>query len=55
MPHYEFFCQDCKKLFSKILSLMDYDEGEVTCPNCGSNNVEQRWSAFSAITSKKTA
>jgi putative FmdB family regulatory protein len=54
MPHYEFFCRDYKKFFDKILSLVEY-EGEVQCPHCGSKNVEQRWSAFSAITSKKSA
>jgi hypothetical protein len=27
MPHYEFFCHDCKKLFSKILSLVPFQEG----------------------------
>src|ERR1017187_6340468 len=52
MPHYEFFCLDCKKLFSKILSLIDYEEGGVVCPRCRSKNVEQRWSAFTVITSK---
>jgi len=55
MPHYEFFCLDCKKFFSKILSLIDYEEGGVVCPRCRSKNVEQRWSAFTVITSKKSA
>jgi len=55
MPHYEFFCRACKKLVDKILSLVDYEEGEARCPHCGSKNVEQRWSAFSVITSKKSA
>jgi putative FmdB family regulatory protein len=55
MPHYEFFCHDCKRLFSKILSLVECEEGEVVCPHCGSKNVEQRWSAFSAISAKKSA
>ena len=54
MPHFEFFCHDCKKLFSKILSLVDYEEGEVLCPNCGSKNVEQRWSPFSVFPSLKS-
>jgi putative FmdB family regulatory protein len=55
MPHYEFFCHDCKKSFSKILSLADYEEAKIICPHCGSKKVEQRWSAFSVITSKKSA
>jgi putative FmdB family regulatory protein len=55
MPHYEFFCQNCQKFFDRILSLIDYEEGDVHCPNCGSKEVEQRWSPFSAITSKKSA
>jgi len=53
MPHYEFFCHACKKAFSKVLSLVDYEEGEVLCPHCGSKEVEQRWSPFSALTSKR--
>ena len=55
MPRYEFFCRDCKKLFSKILFLVDYEEGEVCCPQCGSKEVEQCWSASSQITSNKSA
>lgn len=55
MPHYEFFCHNCEKHFSKILTLVDYEEGQILCPHCGSKEVEQRWSVFSAITSKKSA
>src|SRR5260370_22407443 len=55
MPHYEFFCHACKKTFSKILALADHEVGRVTCPHCGSHKVEQCWSAFSAITSRKSA
>jgi putative FmdB family regulatory protein len=55
MPHYEFFCHNCKKFFSKVLSLTDYEEGQVMCPNCGSKDVEQRWSPFTMIASKKSA
>ena len=54
MPDYEFICHDCKKVFSKILSLVDYEEGDIPCPKCGSTNVEQFWSVFSALTSKKS-
>jgi putative FmdB family regulatory protein len=55
MPRYEFFCKDCKKLFSTVLSLVDYAAGEVLCPHCGSHDIEQCWSALSAFTSKKSA
>jgi putative FmdB family regulatory protein len=49
MPHYEFFCHNCKKLFARILSLVDYEEGEVLCPHCGSKNIEQCWSASTLL------
>ena len=55
MPHYEFFCHACKKTFTKILALVENEEGRVACPHCDSTNIEQRWSAFSVITSKKSA
>jgi uncharacterized protein len=32
MPHYEFFCHACKKTISKVLTLAEYEEGEVLCP-----------------------
>ncbi len=55
MPGYGFFCHACKKIFSRALRLAEYKEGEVTCPECGSSNVEASRSALSAITSKKSA
>ena len=54
MPRYEFFCLNCKELFARILSLPDYEE-DVLCSHCGSKEVEQYRSAFSAIMSKKSA
>ena len=36
MPHYEFFCHNCKKLFAKVLSLADYERDKIACPKCGS-------------------
>ena len=32
MPRYEFFCLDCKAFFDKILSLVDYEEGDCRLP-----------------------
>jgi putative FmdB family regulatory protein len=55
MPRYEFFCHNCKKAFSKALTLAQYEKDKVICPHCLSKRVEQSWSAFTAITSKKSA
>jgi putative FmdB family regulatory protein len=55
MPHYEFFCHACKQLFSKTLSPAECEKGDVVCPYCGSEEVEQIWSAVTGTTSKKSA
>jgi putative FmdB family regulatory protein len=55
MPNYEFICNACKKTFSMILTIPEHDAEKPTCPHCGSHEIEQRWSAFSAVTSKKSA
>ena len=55
MPNYEFICNACKKTFSKILTITQHDAEKTACPHCGSQEVEQCWSTFSAVTSKKSA
>lgn len=55
MPQYEYFCRDCKKKFSTILTLAEHDKENIVCPHCRSKNVEQQFAAFYAITSKKSA
>jgi putative FmdB family regulatory protein len=55
MPHYEFFCRACQKAFAKILTIAEHDKVKIVCPKCGSKDVEQRWAAFYAVTSKKSA
>jgi DNA-directed RNA polymerase subunit RPC12/RpoP len=54
MPHHEFLflCQDCKRQFSKILTVAEYEEGSIACPHCGSSKVEQPGSPF--YTSEKS-
>jgi len=34
MPHYEFFCNACKKPFSKILTMAEHDAERTACPHC---------------------
>jgi len=55
MPNYEFFCHVCKKMFSQILTIAAHEKAKIACPHCGSHKIEQRWAAFSVITSKKSA
>ena len=54
MPQYNFLCLTCKKEFSKILTISEYEKGGIVCPNCKSKEVERRWAAFYAVTSKKS-
>jgi putative FmdB family regulatory protein len=55
MPNYEFVCNACKKTFTKTLTVAEHEAEETVCPDCGSHKVDQRWSTFSAVTSKKSA
>ena len=43
-----------RKEFSKVLTLAEYEKGGIVCPHCKSKDVEQRWAAFYAVTSKKS-
>ena len=40
MPHYEFFCHACKKMFSKILTIAAHEKAKIACPHCGSHKIE---------------
>jgi putative FmdB family regulatory protein len=58
MPHYIFICEDCHKEFERVLHYDELEQelkqAEIRCPDCGSNHVEQKVAAFSAVTSKKS-
>ena len=54
MPQYNFLCRACKKEFLKIMTLPEHEKGVTVCPHCKSKDVEQRWAAFFAVTSKKS-
>jgi putative FmdB family regulatory protein len=56
VPQYDFLCQSCKKLFSKTLTLPQYEQTVIYCPYCGTDDVEQgRWIAFQSVPAKKSA
>jgi putative FmdB family regulatory protein len=52
MPNYEFICDTCQD--SMVLTIPEDDSEKPTCPHGSSHEIEQRWSAFSAVTSKKS-
>lgn len=54
MPSYQFFCKECKKTFTVIMTLGEYEKGHVACPSCKSKKVEQKPAAFFAVTAKKS-
>jgi len=54
MPHYDYLCLSCNKKFSVKMTIKEHDSSRVKCPDCGSEKVEQQWSNFYAITSKKS-
>lgn len=45
MPIYEYTCIKCKKDFS-ALQKMGCAEKDTQCPECGSNDVKKKFSAF---------
>jgi putative FmdB family regulatory protein len=55
MPTYEYLCLACQKTFSKTLTLAEAGKQKISCPHCNGTKVEQRYSTFYAVTSKKSA
>jgi putative FmdB family regulatory protein len=54
MPTYEFICEKCKKPFTLILSISEYEKGKIKCPKCKGDKVKQQISSFQTKTSKKS-
>jgi putative FmdB family regulatory protein len=55
MPVYEYKCNACKnkKTFTVAISFKEHERGEVVCPGCGSRQVTQLISQFTAKTESK--
>ena len=53
MPTYGFTCKACSERFEKSMSVAEREATKVTCPKCGSDDVERVYSSFFAKTSRK--
>jgi putative FmdB family regulatory protein len=54
MPTYEFVCEQCKKSFSLLLKLSEYEKKKYSCPKCKSKKVKQQLTPFQTKTAKKS-
>jgi putative FmdB family regulatory protein len=54
MPTYEFVCEQCRKRFSLVIKISDYEKKKFSCPKCKSKKVRQQLSSFQTITAKKS-
>jgi putative FmdB family regulatory protein len=54
MPLYEFACKECGAEFEKLVSRAAAIS-DVSCPSCGSTNVEDKISLFSSRSTGTTA
>ena len=55
MPAYEYACKDCTHEFTVFLSIKEFEaKPKIKCPQCQSDNVQKKISAFITKTSKKS-
>jgi putative FmdB family regulatory protein len=53
MPHYEFFCERCKKEVALTLSIGARERGDYKCPGCGGKKLRPLMGTFFSQTSRK--
>ena len=53
MPLYEYFCEDCQKELT-LLQSASVNKDETTCSECGSSEVNYKFSTFASKTQKVT-
>jgi putative FmdB family regulatory protein len=54
MPTYDFYCKNCDKNFTVIISISEYEKKSYECPKCKGKELEQQITAFQTVTSKKS-
>jgi len=54
MPHYEFYCEKCKKEVSMTLTIGERERGEYKCPECNGKKLQPLMGTFFSKTSRKS-
>jgi putative FmdB family regulatory protein len=54
MPTYDFVCEKCKKSFSLVISIAEYEKGGFFCPKCKGGEVKRKISPFQVKTTRKS-
>lgn len=54
MPIYDFNCEKCKKKFTLVMSISEYEKTKFRCPKCKSTRVKQAIMPFQVVTSRKS-
>lgn len=54
MPTYDFYCEKCKKDFSVVISISEYEKKKFRCPKCKGKKLKQQITSFQTVTSKKS-
>jgi len=54
MPHYEFYCEQCKEEVTLILSIGKRERRDYKCPGCGGKKLEPRMGTFFSQTARKS-
>jgi putative FmdB family regulatory protein len=54
MPHYEFYCEKCKKEVAMVLTIGERERGKYKCPKCGGKALKPLMGTFFSQTSRKS-
>ena len=54
MPTYEFECKNCRKNFTLKMKIAEHEKKKFVCPECDSNKVKKKLTAFQTKTSSKS-
>lgn len=53
MPHYDFYCEKCRKEVTMTLSITERERGDYACPQCASKQLQPLMGTFFSKTSRK--